>query len=88
MPKRRPTDSQGEPPFLRSPIVSGQFRFTATISRPASSHTTEPSKTPRLRLSTLRGAAYAVADPLKRDNFKDCTLRLVTEVTARNIKRG
>jgi hypothetical protein len=27
-------------------------------------------------------------DPLKRDNFKDCALRLVAEVTARNIKRG
>jgi hypothetical protein len=26
-------------------------------------------------------------DPLKRDNFKDCVLRLMAQVTARNVKR-
>ena len=26
-------------------------------------------------------------DPMKKDNLKDCVLRLVPQVTARNIKR-
>jgi hypothetical protein len=27
-------------------------------------------------------------DPIKKDNFKDATLRLVAQVTARGVKRG
>jgi hypothetical protein len=27
-------------------------------------------------------------DPFKRDNFKDCVLRLMAQVTARGVKRG
>jgi hypothetical protein len=27
-------------------------------------------------------------DPFKKDNFKDATLRLVAQVTARGVKRG
>jgi hypothetical protein len=26
-------------------------------------------------------------DPFKKDNFKDCVLRLMTQVTARSVKR-
>jgi hypothetical protein len=27
-------------------------------------------------------------DPMKKDNFKDAVLRLIPQVTARNLKRG
>jgi hypothetical protein len=27
-------------------------------------------------------------DPFKEDNFKDCVIRLIAQVTTRNVKRG
>jgi hypothetical protein len=36
----------------------------------------------------LRNAASEGGDPFKRDNFKGCVLRLMAQVTARNVKRG
>jgi NAD-dependent SIR2 family protein deacetylase len=27
-------------------------------------------------------------DPFKKDNFKDCVIRLIAQVTTRNVKRG
>jgi len=60
----------------RLPILIVPWRSTATD---------EDAGTPRP--STWRNAASA-GDPFKKDNFKGATLRLMAQVTARQIKHG
>jgi hypothetical protein len=87
-PKQRPTDSQGELPFLRSAhhertlqihCDNCQARFVAYYG------TKEDAETETI---DVEKCGLCGGDLTKRDNFKDCALRLLAEVTARTVKRG
>ena len=87
-PKQRPTDSQGELPFLRSAhhertlqihCDNCQARFVAYYG------TREDPETATI---DVEKCGLCGGDSTKRDNFKDCALRLLAEVTARTVKRG
>jgi tRNA U54 and U55 pseudouridine synthase Pus10 len=68
--------------------ASGHWRFTAGIARPvfvAWYGTEEDADTETIEVEKCGlcgGEAY------KKDNFKDCVLRLMAQVTARGVKRG
>jgi hypothetical protein len=87
--KRRPTDAQGELPFLTGP--SNRERTVEIHCANCQAHfvayygTKEDAKTETIEVEKC---GLCGGDPLKRDNFKDCALRLMAEVTARNVKRG
>ena len=87
-PKQRPADSQGELPFLRSAnrertlqihCDNCQARFVAYYG------TREDPETATI---DVEKCGLCGGDSTKRDNFKDCALRLMAQVTARYVKRG
>ena len=88
MPRRKESVSQTGLPFSRPPsrertlkvhCDNCQARFVAWYGteEEADSETVDVEK------SGLCGG-----DSFKKDNFKDCTLRLMAQVTARGVKRG
>jgi hypothetical protein len=86
VPKRR-TESQTGLPFSRSPnrertlevhCSNCQARFVAWYG------TEEDADTEAV---DVEKCGLCGGDPFKRDNFKDCVLRLMAQVTARNVKR-
>ena len=87
MPKRRQTDTQSDLPFSRSPDTSrtleihcgncgAKFIVFYDTEGEAGTETVETEK-----------CGLCGGDPFKRDNFKDSVLRLMAQVTARNVKR-
>ena len=87
MPKRKETDSQSDLPFSRAPDTSRTLeihcgncgaRFIAFYGTEddAATGTVDTDK-----------CGLCGGDPFKRDNFKDSVLRLMAQVTARNVKR-
>jgi Zn finger protein HypA/HybF involved in hydrogenase expression len=88
MPRRKESDSQSHLPFSRSPsrertleiyCDNCQARFVAWYG------TEEEADTETI---DVEKCGLCGGDSFKRDNFKDCTLRLVAQVTARGVKRG
>ena len=88
MAKRKQTDSQRDLPFSRSPDVSRTLeihrgncgaKFIAFYGTEdeAGTETVETEK-----------CGLCGGDPFKKDNFKDSVLRLMAQVTARQIKHG
>jgi hypothetical protein len=87
MPKRRHTETQSDLPFSRSPDTSRTLeihcgncgaRFIAFFG-------TEDDAATEI-VDTSR-CGLCGGDPFKKDNFKDAVLRLMAQVTSRNIKR-
>ncbi len=87
MPKRKGPDSQSDLPFSRLPrreltlqihCDNCQARFVAWYG------TEDDAETETF---DVEKCGLCGGDPLKRDNFKDCVLRLMAQVTARNVKR-
>jgi hypothetical protein len=88
MPKRKESDSQTGLPFSRSPsrertlevhCDNCQARFVAWFG------TEEDAETETV---DVEKCGLCGGDSFKKDNFKDCTLRLMAQVTARGVKRG
>jgi hypothetical protein len=88
VPKRKESDTQTGLSFSRSPsrertleVKCGncQTRFVAWYG------TAEDAETETVDVGKC--GLYG-GDSFKRDNFKDCTLRLMAQVTMRNVKRG
>ena len=88
MPLRKESDSQSDLPFSRSPnrdrtleihCDNCQARFVAWYG------TEEEAET---ETADVEKCGLCGGDSFKKDNFKDCTLRLMAQVTARGVKRG
>jgi hypothetical protein len=88
MPRRKESDLQTGLPFSRSPtrertleVRCGncQARFVAWYG------TGEEAETETV---DVEKCGLCGGDSFKKDNFKDCTLRLMAQVTARGVKRG
>jgi hypothetical protein len=88
MARRRQTDPQSDLPFSRAPDISRTLeihcgncgaRFVAFYGTEddAGTETVETEK-----------CGLCGGDSFKKDNFKDATLRLMAQVTARNVKRS
>jgi hypothetical protein len=85
--KRRQTDSQTDLLFLRSPDTSRtlEIHCGSCGAKFVAFYGTEDeagTETVEMKKCGLCGG-----DPFKRDNFKDSVLRLMAQVTARNVKR-
>jgi hypothetical protein len=46
-----------------------------------------PTKAPTPRRSAFEKCGLCGGNPFKRDNFRDCVLRLMAQVTEQNLKR-
>ena len=88
MPRRKESDSQTGLAFSQTPsrertleVHCGncQTRFVAWYG------TEEEANTETI---DVEKCGLCGGDSFKRDNFKDCVLRLMAQVTARNVKRG
>jgi hypothetical protein len=88
MPRRRGSDSGNVLPFSRPPnrertleihCDNCQARFIAWYG------TEEDAETDTI---DVEKCGLCGGDPLKKDNFKDCVIRLIAQVTTRNVKRG
>jgi hypothetical protein len=84
---KRQTDSQSDLPFSRSLDKSrtleikcdnGRARFIAFYG------TEEDAETETV---DVEKCGLCGGDSFKKDNFKDCVIRLVAQVTSRNAKR-
>jgi len=88
VPKRKETDSQSDLPFSRAPDTSRTLeihcgncgaRFIAFYG------TEEDTATETVDTNKC---GLCGGDSSKKDNFKDAVLRLMAQVTARNLKRN
>jgi hypothetical protein len=88
VPKRNESDSQTGLPFSRSlsrertlevHCDNCKARFVAWYG------TEEDAETETV---DVEKCGLCGGDSFKKDNFKDCTLRLMAQVTARNVNRG
>lgn len=88
MAKRKEPDSQTGLPFSRSPSREQTLevhRDNCKARLVASYGTEEDTDTETV---DVEKCGLCGGDSIKKDNFKDCTLRLMAQVTARNVNRG
>ena len=69
------------------PAASGRWRFTATTAKLASSRGTGPRKNADTETVDVEKCGLCGGDSFKKDVFRDTGIRLIAQVTARNVKR-
>jgi hypothetical protein len=87
MAKRKPTDSQTDLPFSRSPDTSRtlEIRCANCGARFVAFYGTEEDA--ETETVNTEKCGLCGGDSFKKNNFKDCVIRLVAQVTSRNVKR-